>query len=245
MPGWLAITLLFLGGIAAISVFILKFGFKRGLPLGLVAGFGLFGAAAIFLPPLKNVDTTIRNDVLRIIAAFSLILGVGSIVRHHVTKIRRRVEHWGYSWITLIAIVVVAVIGLLGGIDPRRPGILPTSIGSFSFHIDNIYRNMMSPLAATMFSMLAFFMASASYRAFRARNFEATLLLVAAFILMLGAVPLGRMIHAQLPAFAEWILSVPNTASKRGILFGVQLGILATSLKILLGIERGWLGGGG
>ncbi|MGQ9708809.1 MAG: hypothetical protein ACUVUR_08080, partial [bacterium] len=149
-----------------------------------------------------------------------------------------------YSYITIIALIITAIIGVFGGIDVTRPGILPTRIGNFSFHIQSLYSNMMVPLAATMFSLLAFFMSSAAYRAFRARNLEATLLLLAAFILMLGAVPLGRLIHRQLPAFAEWILAVPNTASKRGILFGVELGIFATSLKIILGIERGWLGGG-
>jgi len=219
---------------------------RRRLPLLLVLIMGLFGILAFFVPhpPIPQIDEVMRNDVIRIITALSLVLGVGSIVRHHLIKIQRKAEHWPYSYVTIIALVVSAVIGLFGGIDPKAPGILPTSIGNFSFHIQTIYVNMMVPLAATMFSLLAFFMASAAYRAFRCRNLEATLLLLAAFILMLGAVPFGRMISRHLPAFAEWILAVPNTASKRGILFGVQLGIFATSLKIILGIERGWLGGG-
>jgi hypothetical protein len=220
---------------------------QRRIPLILVLLTGLFGAFAFFIPhgAVQAVDAVMRNDVQRILAAFSLVLGVGSIVQHHLLKIQHKATFWQYSWITLVALLLTAIIGVFGGIDPNRPGILPTHIGGFSFHIQTIFSNMMVPLAATMFSMLAFFMASAAYRAFRARTFEATLLLVAAFILMLGAVPLGRLIHRELPAFAEWILAVPNTASKRGILFGVALGSLATSLKIIIGIERGWLGGGG
>ncbi len=220
---------------------------QRRIPLILVLLTGLFGAFAFFVPhgAVRAVDEVMRNDVQRILAAFSLVLGVGSIVQHHLMKIQRKSTFWQYSWITLVALLLTAVIGVFGGIDPNRPGILPTHIGGFSFHIQTIFSNMMVPLAATMFSMLAFFMASAAYRAFRARTFEATLLLVAAFILMLGAVPLGRLIHRELPAFAEWILAVPNVASKRGILFGVALGSLATSLKIIIGVERGWLGGGG
>lgn len=195
-------------------------------------------------PAVRTADEIMRNDVQRIIAALSLVLGVGSIVQHHLLKIKRKAQYYPYSYITIIALLLTAIIGVFGGIDVTRPGILPTKFGNFSIHIQTLYSNIMVPLAATMFSLLAFFMASAAYRAFRARNLEATLLLLAAFIVMLGAVPLGRIIHRQLPAFAEWILAVPNTASKRGILFGVELGVFATSLKIILGIERGWLGGG-
>lgn len=220
---------------------------QRRIPLLLALIVGIFAIVAAFVPhrAIRTLDEILRNDVLRILTAFSLVLGVGSIIRHHILRITRRMEHWPFSWVTLIALGISALIGIFGGIDPAKPWLLPTQVGSFSFHIDSIYRHVMSPLASTMFSMLAFFMASAAYRAFRARNLESTLLLLAAFVMMLGAVPLGRLIHPRLPGFAEWILSVPNTASKRGILFGVELGILATSLKIILGIERGWLGGGG
>jgi len=219
---------------------------QKRLPLFLVLVTGIFGALTYFIPhhAIQAADESMRNDVLRIITAFSLVLGLGSILQHHFNKIQHKIANWQYSWITVITILVTGIIGLFGGIDPAHPGILPTHIGSFSFHMQTLYMNMIVPLGATMFSMLAFFMASAAYRAFRARSFAATLLLAAAFVLMLGAVPLGRMIFHPLPSFAEWILAVPNTAAKRGINFGIQLGILATSLKILLGIERGWLGGG-
>lgn len=219
---------------------------QKRLPLALVVLTGIFGAVVFFIPhhAVQAANGSMLNDVLRIIAAFSLVLGVGSILQHHFNKIQRKTSNWQYSWILVVSLFVSAIIGLFGGIDPSHPGILPTHIGSFSFHIQTLYVNMMIPLAATMFSLLAFFMASAAYRSFRARNFAATLLLASAFVLMLGAVPLGRMIFHPLPSFAEWLLAVPNTAAKRGINFGIQLGSLATSLKILLGVERGWLGGG-
>jgi len=93
-------------------------------------------------------------------------------------------------------------------------------------------------MSATMFSLLAFFIASAAFRAFRVRTVEALLLAVAAFILMLGRVPIGNAIHPILPQAAEWLMNIPQNAAKRGILMGAALGVIATGFRIILGIER-------
>ena len=61
---------------------------------------------------------------------------------------------------------------------------------AFYWMFDNVYL----PLGATMFALLAFFVASASYRAFKIRNFEATLLLISGVLLMIGRVPIGHII---------------------------------------------------
>jgi hypothetical protein len=99
-------------------------------------------------------------------------------------------------------------------------------------------------MASTMFSLLAFYIASAAYKAFRARSLEATVLLLAAIIVMLAQVPIGMAISRWIPQISDWILNVPNMAAKRGIALGVGLGMTATSLKIMLGIERTYLGSG-
>jgi len=88
---------------------------------------------------------------------------------------------------------------------------------------------------------LAFYIASAAYRAFRARTILATILLLSAIIIMLRLVPLG-----PLSGINQWlvnfILTVPNMAAKRAFWLGVGLGATATALKIMLGIERGYMG---
>lgn len=114
-----------------------------------------------------------------------------------------------------------------------------------------IYDAFFVPLSATMFSLLAFFVASASYRAFRAKTREATVLLIAAFIILVGRTPLGYYATFWLPEplqflqisnLSAWILSTPNLAAQRAIMIGISLGIIATSLKLILGIERSYLG---
>jgi hypothetical protein len=112
-----------------------------------------------------------------------------------------------------------------------------------------MFLNMQVPLQSTMFSLLAFFIASAAYRAFRLRSAEASLLLIAAIIVMLGRVPLGQWLtrnlpqEATLPWLTETIMAYPNMAAFRGILMGAALGVMAMGLRVILGIERSYLGG--
>lgn len=130
---------------------------------------------------------------------------------------------------------------------------------------DLIFKNIFTPLGATMFSLLAFFMASAAFRAFRAKSIPATLLLVSAFFVMLGRVPIGAFVGQWLepllmpllsifPAawispsnqwfseFAGFIMNVPNAAGQRAIMIGAALGMVAASLRIWIGLEKEHLG---
>lgn len=218
---------------------------QRKLPLFLLIVMGILGFAQLFSPHPRWQDfhDMVRNDLLRIIGAFALILGLGNLLRAHVLKIRRRAEHWPYSIVTLAGFVLAAVIGLFGD-SSTRTGLFRTQIGGFKFDIMTIYFQVLVPLGATMFSLLAFFMASAAYRSFRAKGFLATLLLLSAFVVMLGQVPVGAAISKAFPQIGDFIMRVPNTASKRGIELGITLGMIATMLKIMTGIERSWMGGG-
>jgi hypothetical protein len=114
---------------------------------------------------------------------------------------------------------------------------LPERVNPFDF----IFRHVFTPLQSTMFALLAFFVASAAYRAFRARTREATLLLLAASIVMLGRVPLGEGIWSGLGDIANWLLDVPNMAGQRAIMIGAALGAVSAGLRILFGLERSQL----
>ncbi|TKB78564.1 MAG: hypothetical protein E8D45_04455, partial [Nitrospira sp.] len=107
-----------------------------------------------------------------------------------------------------------------------------------------VYNFMMVPLQGTMFAILAFFIASAAYRSFRARSREAAVLLVAAVIVMMGRVPLGEYLIPISGDISQWILNVLNASVRRAILIGVSLGAVALSFKIIFGVERSYLGGG-
>jgi hypothetical protein len=172
------------------------------------------------------------TEITPVMGTFAIAIGISTFVNYHMAKMRRKVEGWRYSTVALVAMFAMGAIGIFGGIDT----------GSLS---EKLFLSVFSPMQGAMFSLLAFFMASAAYRAFRARTFEATLLLLAGVIVMLGRVPIGDYLTGgSASVVTEWLLKVPNMASKRAILLGVSLGMVATSLKIMVGIERSWLGGG-
>jgi hypothetical protein len=111
-----------------------------------------------------------------------------------------------------------------------------------------MYQYVFLPLTATMFAMLAFYIASAAFRAFRAKNTEAIILLTTAFIVLIGRTYAGVLFTGRLPGPLQFenltgtIMGVFNTAGNRAIMIGIGLGVVSLSLKILLGVDRSYLG---
>ena len=92
-------------------------------------------------------------------------------------------------------------------------------------------------------SLLAFMITSASYRAFKVKDWQSAILMATAVIVMLGQVGVGSFLYKGMPALSAWTMAIPNTAGMRGITIGGALGAIALSLRVLLGLERGYMGG--
>ena len=187
-------------------------------------------AALFFIPhhTAQAVNSTLLEWTL-VVYAFALILGSISLWLSHARKVGKRVEGWGFSVVTLVAMLTITALGVWKGVGEETP-------------VGMIYNTVNSPLASTMFALLAFVIASAAFRAFRARSVEATLLLITAVVMMIGRVSIGELISPHLSGITEWLLDVPNLAAKRAIALGVGLGAVSIALKIILGIERSYLG---
>jgi hypothetical protein len=223
---------------------------KQRIPLLIIFCVGMLFILAIFLPfrpfPAMEGEVSVWFDILK---GFAFVLGGGNLIRVTVNKIRKGHPDRFYLWVTLIGFFTMLIVGVfqLGG--PFTPGGDYTTEGLW---FRRMYDAIFAPCMAAIFSTLAFFVASAAYRAFRAKSREATVLLIAAFIILLGRTPLGHSMTAWLPNFLDFlkipwlfdkILMYPNTAGQRAILIGIALGVISNSLRLILGIERGYLGG--
>ncbi len=211
--------------------------FRRQAPLLVTLVTGLVFAAQYYVPhPASERLLTSVTKWMQIIGGFALVLGVTSLFHLHAVRIRRKEPGWGYSLILYTGLLGTIAVGLWANGKETVDG-AATAFGW-------IYTYMLVPLQGTMFAILAFFIASAAYRSFRARSREAAVLLVAAIIVMMGRVPLGEYLLPASGDVSQWILNVLNASVRRAILIGVSLGTVALSFKIIFGVERSYLGGG-
>jgi hypothetical protein len=211
---------------------------RREVPLLLVAFFGAFYVLDLFIEwgPWKTVGSELQVWA-NVVIAFAYVLGAGNVMRIHGKRFLRRQKDWGYSLITVVAMIAMIVFGVTNPGWFRGSGNAEGSI----FHW--LYDSMYSPMQATMFSLLAFYIASAAFRAFRVRTLQSSLLAITAMIVMLGSVPLGTLLWDHLPVVNDWVMGDLQTAGKRAILIGAALGAISTGLKMIAGLERTFLSG--
>lgn len=209
-----------------------------------------------FLTPYEDFVSSLAQ----VVGSFAVGLGVFSLLQLHSRTIARQRPGWGYSTALLISFGAMTTFGLMNAYSAKTT-IIPAVSGLWASQnahgmFQFLFRGGLTNLGSATFSIIAFYIASAAYRAFRIRSLEATLLMVAALIVMLGSVSFGTWFTHAIPftsadgsenpwanlrieRIAQWLLLEINTPAQRGILFGLTLGLLATSLRYWLSLERG------
>lgn len=208
---------------------------------------GLFFALEFFWPVgedgknFLSAGLTPVADFSQAVGGLTIGLGVYSLALVHMRAIVRQRAGWGFSVALFVAMITICVLGLLSSYRPNR----------YNQNLyDLLFVGGLQNLNATMFSIIAFYIVSAAYRAFRIRSVEATILLVSALVVMLGQVALGQALTNWLPTqgvaanfrmetLADWILTKVNSPALLAVTFGLGIGSLAASLRLWLSLERG------
>jgi len=223
--------------------------FRKTLVAAVTFLAGLIYSVEFFVPPdpatgenfLTSFAQKTVTDVVLVLSTFALGLGIYSLLRFHGRNLARRRAGWHNSLALYFAFFAMLLSGFW-----TMMGKSPAASNTY----DMLFRGLVAAPGATMFSIIAFYIVSAAYRAFRIRSGEATLMLAAAFVVMLGSVPIGEYLTSGLPTTGFlsnfrmenvnlWILKEPNMAAWRGISFGVEIGALAMALRTWLSLERG------
>lgn len=233
---------------------------SKTVPVVIATLVGLLMIVAYFSPRLLEWRD-VAQEWYTIVAAIAIFLGGTNLCLHHLKKVSDRNAGWGFSAVTLLSFAITLVVGLLKwgvapdslrNLDHPWSGPILQEGGAFWW----IFQYISTPILSTMFALLAFYVASAAFRAFRAKNFEAILLLLTALIVLVGQTkdreftslflsPPNAGVDHYLPVadLTEFVRKTFVTAGQRAIMIGIALGVVATSLRILLGLDRSYLGG--
>lgn len=230
---------------------------RRKLTVALTFLAGLIYAVEFFWPeqgnPLTGYITPLGAKFLPVMFSFTIGLGIISLAMVHGRNILRRRPGWGNSVAFFVAMILTIGAGFWNLASQRAAEAAEASPSPLAFP-SVLWRlceeGLLFALDSTMFSVLAFFIVSAAYRAFRVRSVEAGLMMFTAFIIMLGQVPVGMILTSWLPSegplawlrlerLSNWILTGINAAAIRAILFGAMMGYLAIALRTWLSLERG------
>lgn len=248
-------TFTFLAGLFYVMMFLWPMPVNKAdgdIPRGLVETVGFW---------LQDTQPRVA-DIANVLASFLLGLGIYSILRIHVTRLVKKGKDWGFSVVLLTCMVLFIVVGYTNWIqrtfqDQTSRLEDPANWGLPQYAADLLFNGLLQQMDSAMFAMIAFYILSAAYRAFRVRSVEASVLMISALVVILsimGAVnwawgeginaitgndPANFLNNFKINVVADWVRGNLQTPSIRALEFGVALGALAMGLRLWLGLEKG------
>jgi hypothetical protein len=226
---------------------------------------GLFFLLEFLIPGSGDNDEnflTLRmtkfNDLLMVVAAMAFMLGPINLIRSNLSKMVRSRKEWLMPILFFAGLLFGIFAGICYWTDAKMQDLTADSSkvkssldewvlssgGSLVLYSNIAIYGIGLALGGSSMGMLAFYLVSAAYRAFRLSNLDAGIMMFSAVIVLLGMVPLGAYItynfpdKLQLSTWARWIMDVPNTAVQRAVLIGAVAGVFGAGLRQWLGLGK-------
>ena len=245
----LIVAFTFLGGI----YFFLEFLLPEPIPVGGASFFfrenlglrwKLFPREGLFFGAYHEQISTAAV----LVGVMAIGLGLINILRVHGARLARLREGALNSAALLGGILVTLVLGFWDwGAPDSTPAAAYNSIIMGT-------KGLFTALSSSMFSLLAFYVATAAYRAFRVKSGEAALLMLSALLVMLGQIPMGVWLYdfaivapakywlGVAPAWSItdirlWILRKLNVPAFRAISLGFGVAGLSMAMRMWLSME--------
>jgi hypothetical protein len=180
-------------------------------------------------------DNSLAYLTAMVITAFAI--GIINLTRIHYRNIRLKRPDWKFSVVLVGSLYGMAIFSMIASpfaLDPQAIIIPSSLIDAIQPIWRFLYYNIFVSINTSIFSLLAFFIASAAYRAFKVRTVESTILLIAGLLVIIGEAPISDLIWPGFSAIHDWIMLVPNTAGQRGILIGAALSIIVFSVRRMI-----------
>lgn len=172
--------------------------------------------------PLRTMAVRIYEWGI-LLSAFALLLGMLNVMGTHVRRVIAGNSGWAQSLLLILALAVVLVIGLLSPTGIRSP------------LIELIFDTIIAPGQATLFALLAFFMAAAAYRYLRIGRPGGMWLLIGALLVFVAQMPLtNALLPAALSSLVDWWVDVPAMSALRGAILGSDMALVIIAIRFLL-----------
>ena len=179
------------------------------------------------------------SNFLKVLGAMALLVGPINLIRGELKTISRRKPGWIESIVFFVFLVASTLAASL------RTNADATGFRHvMSVAYDAMFYGINSTFYMTSMGLVSFYLVSAAHRAFRLNSLESALMMLAATIVMLALTPVGDVMGRGLPGFlkvgtiSQWILSTPNTAVQKAVLFGTCGGAFVAAMRQWLCIGK-------
>ena len=203
---------------------------RRDIPMVIAFVFGLILIFNWYLPTdMGSGAEDVISSFGVIIAGFAVMIGTIALYLRNIREFNKQVglERFYTIW-TLLILSIWIIVGV--------------GFGERSENYRWMFNNIFAPLSSSTYSSLALFIAAGAYRAFRARTWDSTLLVISGILMLFRNTPLLVATWPPFLTIGQWIMDVVTMSTFRGITIGIGLGSIALGIRTLIGLETGYLG---